>query len=138
MFDKKELYTEVIKAIMEHGDIETMFSLIVADRSEGETDISMPSLAKETNIVPSFVRRTPGEMYVEVETVVYAVALAAVFGVVTIIVLAHTPKPVHNLSRIDLQQISSVLAEELSTRDAAIRKSGALHSLDSLQKGSIT
>jgi hypothetical protein len=82
------------------------------------------------------VRRLPiaADVAVDIETFIYAVAVAAVFVVVSIIDFTPIVEP-EGVSRVDLQRISSALGDQMTRRAQELRESGALTSPVAARQG---
>lgn len=109
--DKKKLYKDIVEGIQEFGDVESLSAILGRPRSPAGTEVgkvaSMPHL----------------DVAVEIEILIYAVAVAAVFIIPVDVFFAPATAGV---SRDDLHRISNVLAVELKRRATDERIGGRL------------
>ena len=116
--DRSQLYGDLVRAIVEHADLETMYSIVV----RGD---DLPSIA-------------PGpqqEVAVYTETFIAGYVVALFVLVVTQIDVSPAA-PMETLSRVDLERVSGLVAERLTAQAEQLRADGALTDLDRANAGS--
>jgi hypothetical protein len=123
-FDRNRLYSEIVDGILESIDKETLYSLVVGTKLN-DTVSSVRVKSSEYLYTNDYVA---SESYV----VVYIAAVAFLF--VSQIDITPFTEP-EGISRADLQRISASLTSALQEKAVQIRDSGALTSVDSVDKG---
>ena len=112
--DRSRIYGDLVKAIVDHVDLETMYSMVVS----GDTRAS--------------IARAPApspEVAVYTETFIAGYVVALFFLVVTQIDV--TPAaPTESLTRLDLERVSGFVAERLAAQAQELRETGALTDYD--------
>lgn len=117
--DRSQLYGDLVRAIVEHADLETMYSIVV----RGD---DLPSLARTPAPLP--------EVAVYTETFIAGYVVALFFLVVTQIDVS-PEAPMEAISRVDLERVSGLVAERLTAQAQQLRESGALTDLDRANAG---
>lgn len=111
--DRNQMFADLVRAIADNPDFETICSVMVRRRTDpAEAIVPRPNMNVAT--------------YEETFVAGYAVALFFVL-VVAVAVAGETPGgPTQTLSRADLETVADVLTQRLPERAAEVRASGAL------------
>lgn len=112
--DRSQIYGDLVRAVVEHADLETMYSIVV--KGEGTT-----SLARAPAPLP--------EVAVYTETFIAGYVVALFFLVVTQIDVTPMAPP-EGITRLDLERVSGFVAERLAAQAQELRDSGALTDYD--------
>lgn len=119
LFDRNELYNELIEGIQKYGDVEMIFSLISMDPDKG----------KKPPVLDVAGRPQIYDTAVEVETLIYALVAAAVFAIAVAAVFIGMGAVPDGVSREDLKRLSDHISKEFADRAYKLRNSGKLKSV---------
>lgn len=120
--DRDQMFADLVQAISENPDFETLCSVMVRRRPDtNEAIVPQPNM----NVAA----------YEETFVAGYAVALFFVL-VVAVAVAGQAPSgPTQTLSRVDLETVANVLTQRLPERAAEVRASGALSDIGRIRGG---
>ncbi len=117
---KQKLYEELINGMQSTIDRETWNILLVKGTGPG-TSVKIPDVLREIKL--AFVTGINQDVAVEIETLIYAVDVAAVF----VVIVAVFGIPVSaELTREDLAKLSNLVSSRLREIGAATRAAGGL------------
>ena len=116
--DRSQLYGDLVRAIVEHADLETMYSVVV----RGDEVATLARPAPQPDVA------------VYTETFIAGYVVALFFLVVTQIDVTPAAPP-ESISRVDLERVAGLVAERLTAQAHQLREDGALTDLDRANAG---